>query len=276
MIVPSFHAQMKLWNKTLSAASVNVDRVVFLGDFLSLEDYAKDFALNMGASGGLNAQTVDMLSHSLISNGKLMPIMGSKEMIVLNFPDNPYTNEHTNSMLRNLWLSADPLLKASTVVNGALATSGGLTYGKWVELGRPSTAAAAAVSLNEDAKGKLYHGVCFKADGKPSYSAHPIWADPFMETYPSWVTAPEPCPFRQILNGDMFSFAGQVARDTVASPTSHVDDTVYRRWGSLTIIQGSQFLGVGLPVKEDEAVEELPDGRTVLVERATEVVASSL
>jgi len=154
------------------------------------------------------------------------------------------------------------------VDKGRLVSHGGLTHGLWREIGSPATAQEAADALEELYRNTIYQGDSYALGHAPNFSANPIFADPLLETYPSWITAEEPCPFGQIHGAaNLNTTRGQLLRGETSSYFGWLDRVLYKPYGSIAEIKGTQFIGLylGLPLEE---VRWLPESWSLYMEQS--------
>ena len=210
--------------------------MVSLGSLISCGEGIKD-----RKDSGRNNAILQMWDEISIAKQKLL---GPTEILALNFPEE-WTNHASNIYLRDGWLSKSPNYQVALEVNGKLASHGGLTYGEWVALGRPSTAGEAAQKLNEKYARTLFQGPCFRLSGAANPSANPIWADAITELYPSWLYALENCPFDQIVGGESLNNErASNLKNNPDSPIAHLDEIVYTPYGSLATLRSFRIIAV--------------------------------
>lgn len=257
----------ELWKNVAAQEAQKADRIVQLGNLLSHYTVRPD-----EESGGPNLQLMRLVSAYRYTQEDWLQLVGPNEMMALNSP-RAFTNESTNRLLREGWFrtetNPDPWMAVAAVEKGRLVSHGGLTHGLWREIGSPQSAEEAAEALDERYRNTLYQGDSFNLGHAPNHSANPIWADPLLETYPSWITAEEPCPFGQIhaasnLNTDR----GRLLRGEESSYFRWLDRVLYKPYGSIAEIKGSQFIGLflGLPLKE---VRWLPESWSLYTEETS-------
>lgn len=248
---------MTVWRHLLDKESAVADEVYQFGNIVGLSDYAAD---NFQSGGNM------ILLKSIERRRKLSKwhqLIGPNELVALTSPDT-WTNSNSKALLRDLWMGEDPALTA-VAVRGRLLTHGGLTYGEWLELGRPETADETAALLNERYARTLFQGPSYALGSGPNYSANPIWAHPARELYPSWITAPEGLPFDQLTGGG--SLNNPEGRALVASDSLYksAEKLRYYQYGSKVEVKGqiitSLELGLG-----DERLTSLPKDRQVYIE----------
>jgi hypothetical protein len=191
--LPSIQGQATVWHNLLDQEAAKADEVYQFGNIIGLSEYAAD-AYNTGPNMEVLADFSKRVQLS-----KWHQLIGPNEIAALNVPER-WTNAKSRVHLRELWMGDAPA-KTALAVRGRLLSHGGLTYGEWLELGRPETAEETAALLNERYAGTLYQGPCYALGGGPNFSANPIWAHPSRELYPSWIGAPESLPFDQVTGG---------------------------------------------------------------------------
>lgn len=239
LFLGDLEAQYKICRQELEQQLLpTVDKIYSLGNLISCSTKASD-------RKDLGRNEIVLTFWDKISVEKVR-LIGPNEILALNFPKE-WTNNASNAFLRTGWLSEKPTMLAAATDKGRLLTHGGLTYGLWVQLGRPETAEEAAKLINERYLQTLNQGSCFKLDRVPSLEANPIWADPVLELYPSWVLAPEPCPFDQVHGGkSLNTLYGRAAASYETHPISYMDSLSYRKFGSLAVIKGAVFRAIDL------------------------------
>lgn len=244
LFLGDLEAQYKICRQELEHRLVpTVDRIVSLGNLTSCSAAAKD-RQDLGRNE-LVLTFWDKLEASKVR------LIGPNEIMALNFPSE-WTNNKSNTFLRDGWLTETPSILTATEDKGRLVTHGGLTYGEWLAIGAPETAREAAEALNDKYRHTLAQGDCFKLTQVPAMDANPIWADPVLELYPSWIMAPEPCPFDQVHGGESLnSERGREAAAHAAHPLAYLDSLSYRKFGSLAMVKGAVFraIDLGLPGK---------------------------
>lgn len=259
LFLGDLEAQYKICRGELELQVIpTVDVVYQLGNLISVARAAKD-------KKDLGRNETVLTFWDRIEGPEKVRLMGANEMMALNFPDE-WTNNTSNSFLRDGWLSQDPTMLTASVDKQRLLSHGGLTHGEWVNIGRPETAAEAAELLNEKYRQTLYQGKCWKLDRKPNGAASPIWADPILETYSSWILAEEPCPFDQIHGGESLNTVrGRSAAAYETSPIYYTDSTSYRKFGSIVTIKGAVFRGVDLSLTP-RTLNVLPEDKSFYLE----------
>lgn len=270
LFIPGIVGQWKYW-RAIADDVQDSSQIVQLGNYLkiSLDEEADPDLVEQ------NRRTYDYI-HRMYrpTDPKWKQVMGPHEMMILNSPER-WTKAETDADLRRQWFHYDTKIFTHTahVEKGRLITHGGLTYGQWLEIGRPDTAELAAHRLNEKFDGTLYQGSSVSLGDPPNFSADPIFAHPLIETYPSWITAPVSCPFGQMHAGDNINTSyGQQLRDN--TPYLHYARYSLRRFGSIASIQSAYFWGLHLSFPE-RLVTSLP-GQTILQEKVHPDFADSI
>lgn len=256
----------ELWKNVIAQEAQGADRIVQLGNLLSHFTVRKD-----GDETGPNLQLMRLVNAYRYTQDDWLQIAGPNEMLALNAPG-VFTNGNTERLLRESWFrtedNPDPWMKIAAVDKGRLVSHGGLTHGLWREIGSPETAEEAADALEYRYRNTVYQGAATNLGGPPNFSANPIWADPLLETYPSWITAEEPCPFGQIHGAANLNTArGQILRGESSSYFKWFDRVLYKPYGSISEIRGTQFIGLylGLPL---EQVRWLPESWSLYLEES--------
>lgn len=258
LFLGDLEAQHKIWLANVEPLFPELDAVVQLGNLVSCSREAKD-KQDFGRNEAVLSQW------EKIPPKRRLRLAGPHELAALNFPGK-WTNSNSNRMLRDSWLTAEPTMYVAAVDKSRLLTHGGLTYGEWLSLGRPATAEEASALLQEKYAQTLVQGDSYLLTGVPNLAANPIWADPVLELYASWVLAPEPCPFDQIHGGpSLNTVRGREARQSLHSPVHYADSVSCRKFGSLTEIKGALFRGVDLDLKT-ETLTSLPADKCFYLE----------
>lgn len=260
LYLPGIEGQYKLWRNVFERETAASDEVYQFGNIIGLNDNAKDTSENRGFNQDLLVAIASRLSLS-----RWNQLVGPNEITALNMPSE-WTNQRSRKLLRDMWMGENPM-RVAVAVRGRLISHGGLTYGEWVDLGKPQTASEAARLLNEKYQKTLYQGRCYLLGNPPNYSANPIWAHPSRELYPSWITAPESLPFDQITGGGSLNEAeGRLLMEGDESLYKWVDVIRHRRYGSKLEINGQRIISTGLELDE-EILPSIPQDRQLYVER---------
>jgi len=256
----------ELWKNVVAQEAQSADRIVQLGNLLSHYTVRPD-----EGSGGPNLQLMRLVNAYRYTQEDWLQIAGPNEMLALNAPGT-FTSENTDRLLRESWFrtsaNPNPWMAVAGVDKGRLVSHGGLTHGLWRELGSPTTAEEAAEALDERYRNTVYQGDGYSLGHAPNFSANPIWADPLLETYPSWITAEESCPFGQIHGAaNLNTPRGQLLRGEDSSYFSWFDRVLHKSYGSIAEIKGTSFIGLflGLPLKE---VRWLPEAWSLYMEES--------
>lgn len=264
LFIAELEAQYTLWRKYITFEASKVDEVFQMGNVLTLTDSMKGDE-NYGPNQSI-LNFVEIYSHT---HDGWRQIVGPNEIAILNKPGE-WTNDDTDFKLRNLYFSDTPFFKIAEVSDHRLVTHGGLTHGEWISLGRPQTASEAAKLLNERYAGSIYFGESYQISGKPNFSANPVFADPLLETYPSWIGTEDSCPFHQIHAGrSLNSREGRAMVNSEESILQFLDSVSYRRTGSYAMIKDTVFCNVMLNFPRMK-LDKMPAGSSMLVERIKE------
>lgn len=251
VIIPSLNGQYKVWRSYVSPNILLADKVIQTGNLLGCNDEVGDYKEDRGSNMLLSQEIIDGLAREK----NWVQLLGANEMMILNFPD-MWTNNRTNAIIREAWL--DGILKIAVEDKGRLVTSAGLTYGCWLDLGRPDTASECADMLNKKFKDSLFHGSGYILGDPPSFYASPVMADYVHEVIPSWITGREPCPFDQVTGFSLQSISGRIMMNADESYLRYVDGVTYPTSGSTTVVKGSTFIGVDLGLPADRSVTAIP------------------
>lgn len=258
LYLPCLQGQYKVWQSSILPQCNEADAVVSFGDLIGCYDEAAD-----NESRGRNEATLTFTRMYSTYHSDWTQLIGPNEIAALNSPQT-WTNQNSTEYLRTKWLE-EGFFQVASVDNGRLQTHGGLTYGEWIALDKPSTAETAAERLNEKYSGTLFQGLSYRLTGQPNYSANPIWADPVLETYPSWLTAPEDCPFDQMhaeasVNTDL----GRRLMQDPLSPLAHFKKTLFKPYGAVVYIGEAEFTALTLNLIGDR-LSRLPNMERVLI-----------
>lgn len=259
LFVGDLEAQHKVWQQDLDPLITEVDAVVQMGNLISCTVDAKD-----KKDYGRNEAVLTLWEK--VAPEKRLKLIGANEIAALNFPDE-WTNSKSNLILRNSWLSREPNWYVALVDKNRLVTHAGLTHGEWVALGRPQTAVETAELLQEKYENTLNQGPTYRLTGRPNFSANPIWADPILELYPSWIGTDDVCPFDQIHGAA--SLNNERGRAAIANEDNllHYLDTVnYRPFGSISTIKGATFRAMDCDLVSD-TLPTLPKDKSFYVEK---------
>lgn len=260
LYLPSIEGQAKLWRNLFERETAASDEVYQFGNLIGLNENAKDLTENLGGNMDILIAVATRMHLS-----RWNQFVGPNEIVALNAP-NQWTNQKSRKILRDMWMGDNPIHVAAAV-RGRLLSRGGLTYGEWLDLGRPQTAARAAHLLNEKYQRTLYQGRCFMLGDAPNYSANPIWAHPSRELYPSWLTAPEALPFDQLTGGGSLNEPeGRRLTDGEDSIYKYLDKVRYYRYGSKLEINGQRIISLGLTLPEEQ-IAGLSQDRQLYVEK---------
>lgn len=241
LFISGVHGQFRLWKRNIEPEINTSDKSIQLGNIIGCNGYAKD----KGDRGPNNA-ILKYNKMAAMKNIEWVQIIGSNEMAALNFPEEWLCLE-SRKFLRDLWFDSKSTAKVADVDKGRLVTHGGLTYGEWISIGSPKDAKEAAERLNDRYLKTLYQGDAYKLTGKPNFSANPIWADPLLETYGSWITAPVECPFNQIHgSSNLYLKENRSLTTDPNSLISYADKVSFNNYGSIVTIKDRKFTSVDL------------------------------
>lgn len=255
------YGQYKAWRNVMAPACNLADEVIQLGNTISCSNNLKD-----RENQGPNEAILKYLMLYRATEHNWVQLVGTNEIAAFNFPEE-WTNATSRKMLRDGWFSKEPTMVTAAVNKGRLVTHGGLTFGEWIEIGKPDTAEEAAARLNEKYAATIYQGPSYKLGNSPNFYANPIWADPLIETYPSWVTAPIEMPFDQVHGSTTAN--NRFARQLIGDKTSilnHLDSVRYPRYGSRVYVKGREFLGINIEYP-DKLVDSLPNSQSIYIEK---------
>lgn len=261
VFLTGLYGQHRLWRAEIAGYCSRADKIVQFGNIIGCNDFAKD-----KEDFGPNESMLKYLLLYRATEENWLQIVGPNEIAALNLPKE-WTNRRSRQILRNSWLSDDPTMFVSGVHNNRLITHGGLTYGEWVSIGSPESATIASERLNEKYAGSLYQGQSYSLGGAPNYSSNPIWANPVLETYPSWLTAPVELPFSQIHSGtNLNSEMGRSVINADHSIYKYAEKILYRTYGSHFFKDGQEIIGLDIPL-DGKLKTVLPRPHTIYVEK---------
>jgi len=261
IFLSNLEGQYKLWKSEIAPACNGADEVIQLGNVIGCNNLVKD-----KEKIGPNEAVLKYLILYRSTQENWTQIAGTNEMAALNFPEE-WTNAVSRQILRNAWFNKNPSMVTAAVNKERLITHGGLTYGEWLSIGSPQSPQEAADRLNEKYYGSIYQGACFKLGNPPNYAANPIWADPVMETYPSWITAPVAMPFDQIHGSNNLN--AKESRGLISdkqSPLSFFDKVNFNSYGSRVFIKEMQILGVNLELPQ-KLISSIPQPQSLYIEK---------
>lgn len=262
LIIPSLNGQYRLWKNHLVLEANKADEVIQLGNIVSVSDNIVDKEVK-----GPNRAILGYIDLYKSTTNRWKQLVGPNEITALNFPSE-WTNKYSFRYLKQWWFD-DYFLKVATVSKNRLVTHGGLSYGEWVNIGRPDTAQEAADKLNEKYHKTLHQGKAFKLGDGPNYAVNPIWADPYFELYNSWLTTTETLPFNQMHgSGSLHNAVARKLINDENSTLSLLDKISFRKWGSIANVKGSFITGVDLDL-EDKLLPSFPKGKAVLMEKTS-------
>lgn len=239
LFIPGLYGQYKAWKKDIAGVALRCDHIIQMGNVIGCNEYVKD-----GPTRGANEAILKFTIVQKSRKENWTQLIGPNEIAALNFPDE-WTNDSSNEILRSAWTGSKSVFQVATVSNSRLVTHGGLTYGEWLNIGSPQTADEAAEKLNEKYFETAYQGPCVKLGDPPNYAANPIWADPVMEFFSSWITAPVACPFDQINgSGSLNTIEGRKQCNDKSANLHYVDRVRFNNTGSVATIKGAEFTSI--------------------------------
>lgn len=243
----NIHGQKDLYTSQLKPHLKNLDHVLQMGAFIGLMKGLVDETKN----------NESLLREALekTKNHEWTMLVGPNEMLALNFPDH-FTNLKSGHMLRQLWFTEndDARMKVAISNNERLITHGGLTHGEWVSIGKPQTSEEAAYRLNMKYSKRLFVGESIALGYKPNHSANPIFADPYLEFFPSWLTSNDEMPFTQIHSSQSLNTEkGREILNDELNPLHHAEKVLFRKYGSIINIGEKQIISVDtqMPILRD-------------------------
>lgn len=262
LFISDLHGQHKVWKNTIAQVANESDKVIQLGNVIGCNDFVKDYKTR-----GANQASLTYARVWNATDETSVQLVGPNEIMALNAPGE-WTNSESDKALRDSWFTKEPTMLTAYADNGRLVTHGGLSYGEWMSIGSPDTAEEAASRLNEKYQHSLYQGETYALGYNPNFAANPIFADPILEVYGSWVTSPTPCPFPQIHAEKSLNRKEARAlineRDMVTLQ-SYIEHPSYRNFGSLCEIRGQVFIAVDLEL-EGKVINRLERPKNLYVE----------
>lgn len=264
LITPAPQALRELWRKETVKQANNVDRLIVPGNIISLLPQFAD----KEKKGDNNTILRYVLTYSS-TDPETTVLIGPNEIAALSLPTE-WTNSRSLYYLRNYWLTEhENSILVATVLNNRLVTHGGLTHGKWIKMGKPETPEIAADMLNAEYAGKMYMGPSLGLGYPPNLAADPIFADPFMEFYPSWITTTDEMPFGQILGSrSLNSREGREYTGDEKSPLYYMKKVSLRKSCSIALLNGKEVTSVGLSPKGKQ-ITKLPKHESYYIEETT-------
>lgn len=268
--IPNLQGQPNLWKNNVRYIANQTEYVVQLGNLISCGEKIKDTdPKDKTTTYKINGPNFSVLKYIKLygfeNRKNWKQLVGKNEIMALNFPDE-WTEARSRNMLRSFWFDDDPFFKTAVVHNNRLITHGGLTYGEWVNLGRPTNPHEAAHKINEKYSKKLYFGESWVLGNKPNFAADPVFTDPIMELYPSWLTTTEKLPFNQIHGST--SLNNPIGRSLITdenSPISYIDQISFRKYGSIVKINDKEIIGLALNIP-DWKINRIAENESIFVE----------
>lgn len=264
LFIADMHGQYNVWKNNVTVAANESDTVIQMGNLIGCNDFAKDHKTR-----GPNEAIVTFAKIWNATDERSVQLVGPNEIMALNSPGE-WTNSTTDKNLRDAWLPQDAPMITAYVDKGRLVTHGGVTYGEWVKIGKPETADDAAQRLNEKYFRTLNQGSSLALGNVPNFAANPIFADPILETYGSWITAEERCPFPQIHAEKSLTrkeSRALVTETGVFTLQGYVENPSYRSFGSLCEIREQVFIAVDLDL-EGKIINRLTRPKNLYMEQA--------
>lgn len=267
LFVPGLAGQVEVYKRRFLPLMRESDAIITLGGMLRLAPFLEL---------GVNADDEHKYLSPTVENAKLlqylwggarystMPfvnLMGATEMLYLNMGKadaDKWLKDTTEGVnfVREGWLTDEKRNPAAfryytaVELDGRLVTHAGLSYGEWVNIGRPQTARQAAYALNMKYLGTLYQPPCYRSGFGINYAASPIMGHSLAEVYSSWMSTVEQCPFPQIHGSlTMRDPSGHEIASTNYHPLYFAEKMNYHRWGTSITLNGTSFYAVDGPRK---------------------------
>lgn len=258
------NGQYKVAKNSLPAAVGRANRTIILGNIIGVGVNTSDIT----NTDKPNESILTTMNFILATHPSVEILVGQNELIALKYPSH-FTTDKSIDILTEWWFSSDSKMTIASVDKDRLVTHGGLCYGTWVALGKPKTARAAAELINEAYGKNMHHGACYNLGYAPSYSASPVWANPLMEVYPSWVTAGESCPFDQVHSSlALDSFVGRKKMSDELDPLYFLDaKSTFPSFGSVAMIKSAEFKAVDLGLNDDRIFTSMPAPKNFFIEK---------
>lgn len=263
LVLSNLQGLTQLWkNETVKVAN-SVDKVLIAGNIVSLMPTIKD-----GAQKGPNITMLRLATTYIDSHDDGEILVGPNEIVAISNP-RVWVNDRSLAILRERWLETPQLaMKTATVLNGRLVTHGGLTHGEWLAIGAPENVYDAEKALNAKYFGKLFTDSCYSIGGRPNYAADPIFAHPFKEFYPSWLTSNDEMPFGQILGSrSLGSEEGREAMGSTENPLQYLSKVSLRKFGSIAYVNGQEITSIGHKPRGAQ-IRALPETESYYIEKS--------
>lgn len=264
LVLSNLQGLVNLWKNETTKVANTVEKTIIAGNTVSLMPKIKDAKKN-----GPNRSLLKLVFTYVESHDDAEILIGPNEIVALSNP-RVWTNDTSLWMLKQRWLEGpEQAMKTATVLNGRLVTHGGLTHGEWVNLGRPTDPYETAHLLNVKYFGKLFTSSCYSIGARPSFEADPIFAHPFQELYPSWLTSNDSAPFGQIIGSrSLNSDEGREAMGSEWSPLQHLKKFSQRKFGSIALVNDQEFTSIGLRPKNKQ-IFSLPESESYYIESSS-------
>lgn len=254
LYLPGLFGQWDVWGRNVLDVASTVKTTVQMGNIIGFNEDVKS---RTDGSRNFNSVLVDNIFSTKVNNennesngNNWVQIIGANEIIALADIDSEQSSldEISAQILRESYFSKNSSMVFAYAHNDRLITHGGLTYGLWVELGKPKTAKKAADLINKKYERQLYFGDSLRVGSPPNLSSDVVFCDDIYELYPSWIYAKEKCPFEQVFAQTVNSVRGRHAKSSEYSPLYWLDDSCfsYPRLGSVVSIRDTQFFGLDL------------------------------
>lgn len=259
--IAKINGQYKIARNHLPKVIGRSDRSYFMGNMVGFNEYASDH--NSDTPNQNTITTINLMRQTY----DVTLLAGPNEMACLHYPDE-YTSDTTIEILSHWWFAKNNVLKVAAADRGRLISHGGLTYLAWKEIGSPKTAEQAAELINEKYGKSERHTSAYQLGFAPSYRASPVWADPLMETYPSWITSGEAMPFPQIHSRtSLSSFVGRKKMNDEVDPLYFLEKKkLYPTFGSTATISGKQMTAIDLDIG-DKILTSIPKPKNFFIEK---------
>lgn len=274
LILPNLSGQFRIWKSQLRRRADMADRVIQIGNLMGAQENAiRPMFRNktsFNGNAGLVFAIVKMYSRT---HPDFTMLAGTNELAAIFAPDVYMCSEKATEYLAENWFDLENgCFRVANVIDDKLLTHRGLTFLQWKEIGEPDNAVDAAARLNELYRGTTEFADSYLTAGVPNFGADPMWADVYMETYPSWLTSGQDMPFDQIHGGaGVHMQAGRMFLNDKRSFFQFVnkEGIKVRRWGSEVSINGGTFYSVHTTeTEQDTTLRKLE--RTSLLEFESE------
>lgn len=204
-VIGDIGGRLEIFRRTLLNLGINPDSPVIPQDttLIQVGDIVRMYSgPAFDNEGCLNLAT----RLQLLNPDSYVQLWGNHEYGAVNwpFPGSPWRLSDSEALAIKAQMGAWSG-RVAVAVGDTLLTHAGLTHGRWVALGRPASAHAAADKLNARSVSILARRapLGWLLNGRrPSDFTDCLWAEAATETYPSWLHSGEAMPFDQVHGHD--------------------------------------------------------------------------